>query len=735
MGPLVSLPLQGLARYLPLLAGGATVASQTDPKGLEYLKEGLSSLINPASYSLNPLEDILESKIEDDNKLINIPKEEKIPEKDPNEGPEIPPSGIGEALDLIKEREERRKSMYEDALQSTVGDPNVNYRETDKKRGQFVLDAPYANNFWSTGPYSFPGGSINPSKSLITYMKPGDFLKLSANKDFSEKAIEERDDRAFELYEKNKTGLTVPVLDMTEDAVSGDFEVIGHEGRSRAKYFENLDPNKLIPVQIQTDFVNTPSGKSRNPEYIDYTKGSYTHGQSIVNLGEKLMKTNLFKNQDGDYVSGIEVLGYEGDGKKVEPKSEETLKPNENFFYKISGSKNSEIVRDPNDLFEKGWENKMFPTPKGLGVLGDYDIGIDVMKRTDNNFLLFKDGKVHATLELATPKGQDNVIELDAIGVPENMQGKGIATDVLNQLFKLADENGVTIMGSAQAFGNKAMNKKELTKFYNKMGFEGTADNLVRKPKKTTENPLEDILESQIQNKEKETYFGTEEAKESFYDASNNIDVMFDIKELNKPENQKYEYGQNIPAHEFYENQYHGGVGDLGNADAFKKLKKLSYYPEYKKLIQEAAKEHLGETFPAYRLVRGDMEAYRTGTPSLEKDINSYSLNPEDALSLHNMIDYSEGLGKNRNNLVLQEVYINAKDLVMRGKEAENEIVVNTKKLDTDTVRVFDPFTGKIIKDATKGQLVGKELFKFNDKTRLGGKKDELSNDDDFIKF
>lgn len=735
MGPLVSLPLQGLARYLPLLGGGAAAASQTDPKGLEYLKEGLSSLINPASYSLNPLEDILESKIEDDNKLINIPKEEKIPEKDPNEGPEIPPSGIGEALDLIKEREERRKSMYEDALQSTVGDPNVNYRETDKKRGQFVLDAPYANNFWSTGPYSFPGGSINPSKSLITYMKPGDFLKLSANKDFSEKAIEERDDRAFELYEKNKTGLTVPVLDMTEDAVSGDFEVIGHEGRSRAKYFENLDPNKLIPVQIQTDFVNTPSGKSRNPEYIDYTKGSYTHGQSIVNLGEKLMKTNLFKNQDGDYVSGIEVLGYEGDGKKVEPKSEETLKPNENFFYKISGSKNSEIVRDPNDLFEKGWENKMFPTPKGLGVLGDYDIGIDVMKRTDNNFLLFKDGKVHATLELATPRGQDNVIELDAIGVPENMQGKGIATDVLNQLFKLADENGVTIMGSAQAFGNKAMNKKELTKFYNKMGFEGTADNLVRKPKKTTENPLEDILESQIQNKEKETYFGTEEAIESFYDASNNIDVMFDIKELNKPENQKYEYGQNIPAHEFYENQYHGGVGDLGNADAFKKLKKLSYYPEYKKLIQEAAKEHLGETFPAYRLVRGDMEAYRTGTPSLEKDINSYSLNPEDALSLHNMIDYSEGLGKNRNNLVLQEVYINAKDLVMRGKEAENEIVVNTKKLDTDTVRVFDPFTGKIIKDATKGQLVGKELFKFSDKTRLGGKKDELSNDDDFIKF
>jgi len=241
--------------------------------------------------------------------------------------------------------------------------------------------------------------------------------------------------------------------------------------------------------------------------------------------------------------------------------------------------------------------------------------------------------------------------------------------------------------------------------------------------------------EAQIQNKEKETYFGTEEAKESFYDASSNIDIMFDTNELNKPANQKTSFGQNIPAHEFYEEKYHGGVGDLGNADAFKKLKKLSYYPEYKKLIQESAKEHLGERFPAYRLVRGDMEAYRKGMPSLEKDINSYSLDPERALSLHNLIDYSEGLGKNRNSLVLQEVYINAKDLVMRGKEAEEEIVVNTKKLDTDTVRVFDPFTGEMIKDATKGELVDKELFKFSDKTKLGGKKDKLLNEDDFIKF
>jgi len=108
MGPLASLPLQGLARYLPLLGGGAAAASQTDPKGLEYLKESLSSLINPASYSLNPLEDILESKI------IKFPEKNKgsednqTPNKDPDQDPKIPPSGIGEVLDLIKNKDENK---------------------------------------------------------------------------------------------------------------------------------------------------------------------------------------------------------------------------------------------------------------------------------------------------------------------------------------------------------------------------------------------------------------------------------------------------------------------------------------------------------------------------------------------------------------------------------------------------------------------------------------------------
>jgi hypothetical protein len=62
---------------------------------------------------------------EEDNNIVPFPKptENKPPEKEPEEDPEIPPSGIGEALDLIDERKksenvpsdlnDRRKFYYE----------------------------------------------------------------------------------------------------------------------------------------------------------------------------------------------------------------------------------------------------------------------------------------------------------------------------------------------------------------------------------------------------------------------------------------------------------------------------------------------------------------------------------------------------------------------------------------------------------------------------------------------
>lgn len=173
------------------------------------------------------------------------------------------------------------------------------------------------------------------------------------------------------------------------------------------------------------------------------------------------------------------------------------LKPNEKIFNQIAGVKNHTIERDPNDLFFEGWEKMIIAQPKQLGSLGEYAIAIDPMKRSDKNFILVKEGKVHATLELAAPMGQGNVLELDAIGVPVEMQGKGIAKDVLNELFKLADENGVTIQGVAQPFGSRTLNKKQLIKFYKNMGFTTKGEELTREPKEIKKEEVETIAASE----------------------------------------------------------------------------------------------------------------------------------------------------------------------------------------------------------------------------------------------
>ena len=83
----------------------------------------------------------------------------------------------------------------------------------------------------------------------------------------------------------------------------------GHEGRHRAKYFEGLDPDIAIPVQVQL------TNKGDN-EYVDYTRGYYNHGQSVLNAGKKLQQSSFIINEEGKSVN-INVLGYEGDGQKV----------------------------------------------------------------------------------------------------------------------------------------------------------------------------------------------------------------------------------------------------------------------------------------------------------------------------------------------------------------------------------------------------------------------------------
>ena len=363
--PTIPLILQGIPRLLPFLTGSMYMGSKA-PEAIEYLM-----------------------KKDNDGKIIPFPETTgiKTPDKEPDKDPDIPPSGIGEVLDLMEERkskEEKGKSLFADTyygklmesvyklaratgydfrdafgsvmntsvkeleetlanaddyfikpnkilnldqiktlydeksgkkfteqeilsnkkfkevLEMAQGDPDVDYRVEDKERGDFIKEAPQGNTFWTAA--GFPGDRGQMAKSVIIHIKPGDYLKLAKTKEG------EYNKKAFELYKNANVGISIPKLMMNEDE-NGIFSVGGHEGRHRAKYFEGLDPDIAIPVQVQL----TNKGSD---EYVDYTRGSYTHGQSVLNAGQKLQQSSVIINEDGNPVN-IDVLGYQGDGKKV----------------------------------------------------------------------------------------------------------------------------------------------------------------------------------------------------------------------------------------------------------------------------------------------------------------------------------------------------------------------------------------------------------------------------------
>ena len=363
--PTIPLILQGIPRLLPFLTGSMYMGSKA-PEAIEYLM-----------------------KKDNDGKIIPFPETTgiKTPDKEPDKDPDIPPSGIGEVLDLMEERkskEEKGKSLFADTyygklmesvyklaratgydfrdafgsvmntsvkeleetlanaddyfikpnkilnldqiktlydeksgkkfteqeilsnkkfkevLEMAQGDPDVDYRVEDKERGDFIKEAPQGNTFWTAA--GFPGDRGQMAKSVIIHIKPGDYLKLAKTKEG------EYNKKAFELYKNANVGISIPKLFMSEDE-NGIFSVGGHEGRHRAKYFEGLDPDIAIPVQVQL----TNKGSD---EYVDYTRGSYTHGQSVLNAGQKLQQSSVIINEDGNPVN-IDVLGYQGDGKKV----------------------------------------------------------------------------------------------------------------------------------------------------------------------------------------------------------------------------------------------------------------------------------------------------------------------------------------------------------------------------------------------------------------------------------
>jgi hypothetical protein len=193
-----------------------------------------------------------------------------------------------------------KDERFQEVLKMAKGDPNVDYRAQDKKDGDYIMEAPQGNTFWTTA--GFPGDKMNPAKSVIIYVKPGDYLNLAKKKE------DGYNEASFELYKNTNVGISIPKLLMNENE-GGYFSVTGHEGRHRAKYFEGLDPDTPIPVQVQL----TNKGSD---EYVDYTKGYYTHGQSVLNAGKKLEELGFAQNENGG-LTKFKIFGYQGDGKKI----------------------------------------------------------------------------------------------------------------------------------------------------------------------------------------------------------------------------------------------------------------------------------------------------------------------------------------------------------------------------------------------------------------------------------
>ncbi len=105
---------------------------------------------------------------------------------------------------------------------------------------------------WVTNPTkTFPNDSsiLEPEtlirKRVLTYMKPEDFLKLAEKIDFNSARAE----KAFKLFKKNTTGLSVPFLGADKNK-KGQIEICYHEGRHRVEYARRIDPDTLIPVFI-----------------------------------------------------------------------------------------------------------------------------------------------------------------------------------------------------------------------------------------------------------------------------------------------------------------------------------------------------------------------------------------------------------------------------------------------------------------------------------------------------
>jgi GNAT superfamily N-acetyltransferase len=108
---------------------------------------------------------------------------------------------------------------------------------------------------------------------------------------------------------------------------------------------------------------------------------------------------------------------------------------------------------------------------------------------------IFKNGN-YVEIELNVFE-KDAALDLSAISVPKEGRGQGYASEALNEIIKIADEEGAVIEGVIDPFGRKGLSKKKLADWYKRAGFEVDGENISRKPLAVSEN-LEDVIPTEF---------------------------------------------------------------------------------------------------------------------------------------------------------------------------------------------------------------------------------------------
>jgi hypothetical protein len=252
-------------------------------------------------------------------------------------------------------------------------------------------------------------------------------------------------------------------------------------------------------------------------------------------------------------VSANEVRATEESQRKIDDGDvpQFSLSAPEKIFKEISGVANDKVRRKASDFYnqEDLDAGVILPRLKVIGKFGEFKVTKNlVYPKADNTFWLYdKDNNLVGALELSTT--EDNVLLLNAISVPTDLQGQGMGTKLLGILNSMADKEGARIQGRIDPFGRKGLNKKQLKSWYEKNGYTvDEGDRISREPKEQKELSVSD-KKIDIANKprsfltkalnalelpETDTRdFDTEnlkdilmsQANDLYYDSRNNLDV------------------------------------------------------------------------------------------------------------------------------------------------------------------------------------------------------------------